>query len=336
MASTPTAEKAETEKKAPRQTITLQKMPFSDDNEVAEDEEKPPMSLWTARGIVLLMAMICGTNFPSIGLLEATVEPSLASALRFGLASVALIPMLRGVRQEAILPGLEIGVWLSLGYVGQAIGLQSMNSSVAAFICSMSVIVCPFLMALSGKRIDRKSWVAAVIALAGVGFLELGDGAIPSANDAWALFQPLFFGMSFFRTEVHVERLRDQVFPLTALQTMVIGATATAWSAVDGTLQFDKIAACVSDPTVAAALAWTGLVGTAVVLWGETATLFLVSSAEAALLFATEPLWSTAFAIPILGETPGLTLAIGGSLVLSAIMVRIFGPMDEVEVAEAK
>mmetsp|Transcript_22921 Transcript_22921/g.56561 ORF Transcript_22921/g.56561 Transcript_22921/m.56561 type:complete len:454 (+) Transcript_22921:54-1415(+) len=290
---------------------------------------KQPMSLWTARILFLIMACLCGSNFPTISLLEQTLEPSLVAALRFSLAGVVLIPLLKGLRKEAIWPGIEIGLWLALGYLGQGIGLKTADASTAAFICSLTIVVCPLLMMTEGRMVDRKSWFAAILAVCGVAFLELGDGASPSWNDLWTILQPLSFAMSFWRTEQAVEKHPDQVMPLTALQTLVISVGAIGWAAIEGIPDTASLTATLSQPMVLGALGWTALFGTSLILWGETVCLGLLSSAEAALLFSTEPLWSTMFAIPVLNEKPGMSTLVGGGVIMTAIMVRLFGPSEE-------
>lgn len=36
--------------------------------------------------------------------------------------------------------GMEIGIWMSVGYITQAIGLQTSDASVCAFLCSLTVV----------------------------------------------------------------------------------------------------------------------------------------------------------------------------------------------------
>ena len=54
--------------------------------------------------------------------MEAGLPASAASALRFGAAAAALLPLLAGkdLPKGLVAGGLECGVWLALGYIGQA------------------------------------------------------------------------------------------------------------------------------------------------------------------------------------------------------------------------
>ncbi len=134
------------------------------------------------------------------------------------------------VRKEAVLPGLEIGAWVAMGYLSQGIGLETSSSGHAAFLCSLSVIVCPILAAIEARlqpdvaRPPAPSAVAlltsAALALAGVALLELGGSATPGVGDLWLLLQPIGYGVGFHRTEVALRRFPDMAGPLTALQVL--------------------------------------------------------------------------------------------------------------------
>lgn len=53
-------------------------------------------------------------------------------------------------------PGMEIGGWVALGYLTQAIGLQTTDASVCAFLCSLTVVRVPLSLSWSenGKGDD--------------------------------------------------------------------------------------------------------------------------------------------------------------------------------------
>lgn len=71
--------------------------------------------------------------------LVVTPVVSIVTAIRFGLATLALSPFLWRERKNfgLLLAGLEVGLWVALGYITQAIGLETTVASKSAFICSM-------------------------------------------------------------------------------------------------------------------------------------------------------------------------------------------------------
>ena len=147
--------------------------------EDAEGEKQQKLGIWAARGILLLVAMLWGTNFASVKYLETLCFhppcnhlPSEAALARFGVAAMVSIPLLIGQRKDVILAGLECGLWITLGYITQAMALQTISSGKCAFICSLTVVVVPLLSALFGKPIKMVNIVSAIVALTGVGVLE--------------------------------------------------------------------------------------------------------------------------------------------------------------------
>ncbi len=119
-------------------------------------------------------------------------------------------------------------MWVAMGYLAQGIGLETSSSGHAAFLCSLSVVVCPILAAIEARLQPAAVrtpgpgvaglWASVALALAGVGLLELGGGGAPGVGDLWLLVQPLGYGMGFHRTEAALRRFPDQAGPLTAMQ----------------------------------------------------------------------------------------------------------------------
>eukprot|EP00965_Chrysotila_dentata_P058198 1929862-Pleurochrysis_carterae.AAC.2 len=81
----------------------------------------------------------------------------------------------------------------------------------------------------------------------------------------------------------------------------------------------------VSDPfahtPVIGALVWTGVVTTAACCVLEAAVLGEISSADATVIFATEPLWAVLWSFVLLGETLSPSCLLGGALMVSACLV---------------
>ena len=64
-------------------------------------------------------------------------------------------------------------MWISLGYVAQAMALTTIPAGKCAFICSLTVVFVPFVSALfHGRPIKFMNLIAAAVALTGVGVLE--------------------------------------------------------------------------------------------------------------------------------------------------------------------
>ena len=148
--------------------------------EEMDELAKAPIGPWIARGILLLVAIVWGTNFASVKYLETLCfhppcnhPPSEAALARFGVAGLASLPFLIGQRKDVILAGLECGLWITAGYFTQALALATIPSGKTAFICSLTVVVVPLIsFILYKKPITSSNLISAVIALSGVAILE--------------------------------------------------------------------------------------------------------------------------------------------------------------------
>ena len=77
---------------------------------------------------------------------------------------------------------------------------------------------------------------------------------------------------------------------------------------------------------IIAALLWTGIFTTALTSFGENVAMKELSAAESTVIYSTEPLWGTAFASLVLGESVGWNTFLGAILILSACLWSSLGP----------
>lgn len=145
-------------------TSDIKLSPTSEKTEVEEG-----IGIWVARSILLLIAILWGTNFASVKYLETLSvgnPPSIAALARFGVAAGISFPILLVLlndipesnteiedeynlkmtkQTEIIKAGIECGFWITLGYFTQAWALETIASGKCAFICSLTVVVVPLL-----------------------------------------------------------------------------------------------------------------------------------------------------------------------------------------------
>jgi hypothetical protein len=144
-------------------------------------EEKGEQDNSFYKALLLVVAVIWGSNFGALKYLDTCgVDVSIITAIRFALASLSLVPFLLKAEKGVIPAGLEVGLWVSLGYITQAIGLETTQANKSAFICSLTVVVVPLINGLLGKKINNTTWAACLLAVMGVGLLTLqGQSANP-------------------------------------------------------------------------------------------------------------------------------------------------------------
>ena len=150
---------------------------YEQEHEIEEGEGH--LTIWGARALLLMVAMLWGTNFASVKYLESLCFhppchhlPSEAALARFGVAALASLPLLIGQRKDVVLAGFECGIWITLGYITQAMALATIPSGKCAFICSLTVVVVPLINTFFGKQIKPVNISSAALAILGVGVLE--------------------------------------------------------------------------------------------------------------------------------------------------------------------
>jgi drug/metabolite transporter (DMT)-like permease len=266
-------------------------------------------------------------------------------------------------RLNSLLRGVEVGVWYAIGYFFQALGLSLVEAGKSAFFCALAVLVVPLLdQVFSKKPLRSTQWIATMSALVGVGLLELGSNMPQiagvqsivtmlqstihpdSLGDFYCLLQALFFGVGYWRLEHASQKYPQQAGRVTAGQLLAVaggswlywGATnvntlsSTTWSLP--TMFNSLVSFCTGlDPWIWGAIAWTGLVSTALAIFLETLALQAVSAAELTLLMTTVSLWGSAFAYVALGEVLPPIAWVGGLLILGGCVLSTQSDKKEVE-----
>ena len=343
-------------------------MELNDQNTV---DERNLDGVWRARWLLVAAAALYGTNFSVVKLLGDEMPVGISTSLRFGLAALATLPwLIQGFvpglntkssqevsnrRIMATLYGLEVGLWNSIGYVAQAVGLETTLASESAFLCSMAVVIVPLLDWIAGKKLLSRQWVGALMALVGVAFLELGDmdsltsGSLGTGAQL-SLIQPFTFGLGFWRMEQAMHEYPDEAPRMTAAQLMAIFISSVGYglwtmgvfepfldntSLTSALNDFQTTLAGVStafpwgewsrNPSILFSLFWTGCITTALTIYMETLALESLSAAETTLIFSTEPLWGTAFAVAVMGEQMGMHAVVGAGLILTACVYSNLG-----------
>lgn len=274
----------------------------------------------------------------------ATLLPGSLILARFGLAGLALLPIFgRHARSPgAWRAGFELGALSWLGYTTQAIGLTSTTASRSAFITSLSVMLVPALAGLAGRRVSRRVYAAAALALLGVGLLSW-DGLSPGRGELWTLACALTYAVYVLRLETAALRLDTRALVLTQIWGVL--PFALIWSAFEarqagvGRGMAADLAARSGLPLPLAellaglpahwlavpgaawlAVAYLALAATALATSLQTYGQRRVAAPEAALIYTSEPVWAAVLAAPILGERLGGRGWLGAGMILAATL----------------
>ncbi|GAV63118.1 EamA domain-containing protein [Cephalotus follicularis] len=298
------------------------------------------------RGIMLLnvLTVVSASNIPVVKEVEAVVDPAVFTVVRFVVAALPFIPFVLQAWDDVDTrnAGIELGFWVSLGYLMQAFGLETSDAGRASFLSMFTVIVVPLLDGMLGAIVPARTWFGAFMSIVGVGMLE-SSGSPPSVGDIFNFLSAVFFGIHLLRTE-HISRStkgRD-LLPLLGYELCVVALFSMIWYFLGGcfgVIQGHNLSSwtwamswdwMIAFPWIPAL--YTGIFSTGLCLWIEMTAMRDVYAAETAIIYGLEPVWGAGFAWFFLGERWGATGWIGAALVLGgSLTVQIMGSLSPTE-----
>jgi drug/metabolite transporter (DMT)-like permease len=266
--------------------------------------------------LLVLVTVIWGSTFAVIKETIQTVPVPILLAIRFSFAALILL----WVRPErkTLLPGLILGLLSFAGYATQTIGMLTTSASKAAFITGLSVILTPIVGAIwLRQRIPGRVWLAALLAIIGLGLMTLNPNAGLVVGDFWVLGTALAYALYIvYLGEIAVHH---KPIVLTALQIIVVAVLGWSWAIPDLHVLKSLSASAIL------ALLYLAIFATALVLWLQALAQRVVPAYVAALIFALEPVFAAIFAYFMLGETLSPQGWLGGGLVVVAMILGGLG-----------
>ena len=268
---------------------------------------------------LLFVTLVWGATFPVLKLATAHLSGVEVSALRFVIAAVCMAPFALRVPRRTWLDGGVLGVLVLVSYVVQAFGLQFISSNRSAFLTSLNVLMVPLLGVVFGTRLTLTVMGAATLACAGIGLMSWEGGAHLLA-DAATIFGALAYALYVIvlsrRASLHVPR------QLAATQIVWMAVLGSLWMLLDA-VGTDKLQTLPSrlDLPILVGLAYLGIVATAGMLFLQAMAQRHVSADKAALIYAMEPVFAALFAWMWLAELLTWTAAMGGAMVILAVLL---------------
>ncbi|MBN1564274.1 MAG: DMT family transporter [Anaerolineae bacterium] len=280
------------------------------------------MKRWQADLALGIIALIWGGTFVIVQNALDAVGPLTFVAFRFALASLVLIALfarrLRSISRIEILAGGLIGVWLAGGYTFQTIGLQSTTTAKTGFITGLSVVIVPVLSTVLLRRPPGRGAVIGIIAATvGLGFLSLDRNLRIQSGDLWVLACALMFALHIVTVahfSPHFDSIRLAIAQIVAVMVLATGS-----------------AAIFETPTIKlplatwAAIAFMGVVATALVFSVQVYVQRFTTPTHTALLFSLEPVFAAFFGWWLANEQLGLKELTGCGLILAGMIVAELG-----------
>ncbi len=247
-------------------------------------------------------------------------------AVRFAIASVALFLMAprtvgrlsAAARKNAVVLGLLYGV----AQILQTAGLAHTPASVSGFITGMYVVCTPLLAALILKtRITPMTWGAVALATAGLGVLTL-NGFSVGYGEAITLVAAILYALHIVGLGAWAGA-RDAM-GMTIVQLVVITVVCFVATVPDGIVLPSTTRDWLS-------VVYMAVFAGALALAGQTWAQAHLPPTRAAIIMSMEPVFAAFFAVLLGGESMTARMALGGLMVLTAMLVVELLPRRKIE-----
>ena len=246
------------------------------------------------------------------------VRFTIAAALLVLIAPKALARLSAESRRHAVVLGALYG----LAQILQTAGLAHTAASVSGFITGMYVVATPlFAAVLLRSRITPMTWLAVLLATAGLGVLTL-DGFSVGYGEAITLVAAMLYAL-------HIVGLGAWSRPTEAMgmsivQIIVIAAICLVASAPGGIVLPDTTRDWISVLYMAA---FAGAFALVAQTWAQAH----LAATRCAIIMSMEPVFAAVFAVLFGNESATARMLGGGAMVLTAMLVVELLPRRKVE-----
>lgn len=279
--------------------------------ELNNDSQRSPNTLHALGiAVLLVVTLIWGTSFPLLkGAVSSLCAPAIL-ATRFAIAALPFTPYLRFLNLPMLRDGVVLGLIIFSTLTLQTVALETTSANRAAFIASFNVILVPLLGQLLGRQVFIKTFLAAGIAIIGIGVMYW-DGQIV-IGDLLMLGNAFLYSIYILMLESITSR--HPLMPLTAIQLWVITVVSLIWGAPDLVRQHEAISVNFG------VMLYLGFVDTAATIVLQVVAQRWVNAYQTALMYTLEPIFAAVFSFLLLGEKLGVRGLIGATLVLVAMV----------------
>jgi drug/metabolite transporter (DMT)-like permease len=247
-------------------------------------------------------------------------------ALRFAIAAAVLFLVfpraVRRLSRTSARGAVVLGLLYGVAQILQTTGLAHTPASVSGFITGLYVVCTPlFAAVLLKQRIGLMTWAAVALALAGLGVLTLSGFSV-GFGEALTFVSALLYALHI--VGLGAWSTAREAMGMTIVQLLVITVVCLVVTAPDGIVL----------PSTGAdwlAVVYMAVVPAALALAGQTWAQAHLAPTRSAIIMSMEPVFAALFAIALGGEHMTVRIAVGGLMVLTAMLVVEVLPRRKIE-----
>lgn len=278
------------------------------------------MKRWHAEAALVCNTLIWGATFVTVKNALDDVSTVLFLALRFSLATLALLILFRGAWSGArdvrtsIKGGLVAGSFLFSGYLFQTLGLRYTTAPKSAFLTGLTMVMVPLLAMFVYRSRPRLMEIAGVLlATIGMGLLTLEGAAWAiSRGDLLTLCCTAGFAAHILALAHYANKSSFEVLSVTQIAVSAVLSLGMFWWVETPFIRWrwGVISAILITGLLATALAFT------IQAWAQQHT----TSTRTALIFTLEPVFAWITSYLLAGEGLSARAAGGAFLILGGVL----------------
>lgn len=273
---------------------------------------------------LIVMVAVIGVSFSSI-LVRFSDAPSMVLVFyRNVLAAVVMtVPCIKQIKREysnfgkkEILGCIVGGIFLALHFSAYFESLRYTNISSAVVLVDMEVFFVAFIMLFFFKeKISKRGWIGIILTFVGsvvIAATDMQGGSNIILGDAFAISGALFMAVYTIMGRICRKKMSTTVYTtlvywsasLCVLFLLTLqGVSVVGWGAKNVMIGFGMTLLCT-------------LLGHSVFSWG----LKFIEPSFISTVKLMEPVFASILAVFIFSEIPGLTVVVGGILILLGII----------------
>lgn len=271
-----------------------------------------------------LLLLILGTSFWGVSFAFVKVgigngSPFVFLFYKFIIAAVCLAILfakqLKLITKNTLRISILIGIPLLAATILQTVGLQHTTVSNSAFITGLDVLFIPILkLVIYKKRIESKIWIACTIALVGLYIIVVREDLSLNNGDLWVVASAI--GFAFYVLQVGKFSTEEKPMPAVILLMSFCALGCFILALFDqNSIWFPK------QDGFWSGIFFTAILATAFTYAVQNAGQRYLSEEKVALTYLFEPIFATLAGIIVLGEHFTKEIAIGGTLIISAMLI---------------
>lgn len=254
------------------------------------------------------------------------IPPVYMIAFRFTIASLLMIPFLykkiRHMTRHDLKCGILIGIALYASYMLQTYGIKYTTAGNNAFLTTTYVIIVPFLYWITAKkRPDAFTFIAAALAMVGIGFITLNNELKFNIGDILTILCGITFAIHILMLSTYTKE--HDVSLMTFLQlaaTGILGWISAPF--MEGRLHFNGIET--------GGMSWLYIIGVLLYLsigcslicfYFQTMGLKYIRATVASLALSMEAIFGTTFSVLLGYETLTSKVVLGFALILFSVIL---------------